>query len=319
VGCGGSMAGDLDGENPEHAVEEATVGLVGWAAVAGSGVNGGTVGGSGTPVLVTTVSQFNSMAGGTSSRVIQVSGTLKGTMTVGSNKTIIGLSGATIHGHLELKGSVNVILRNLKVVGQNCTDDSDCQSGTDAITIESKSHHIWVDHCDISDGSDGNLDITHGSDFITVSWTKFSYSGKRAGGHQFSNLIGHSDSNSSEDSGHLNVTWHHDWWAGNVQERMPRVRFGKVHSFNNLFTSSGNNYCIRAGTSSLILSENNAFVKVDDPFDIDGGNLLTRGDLFSGTTGNKTGTGKGFTPPYAYTLTAASSVQSAVQAGAGPR
>jgi hypothetical protein len=23
----------------------------------------------------------------------------------------------------------------------------------------------------------------------------------------------------AEDAGHLNVTWHHDWWADNVAER----------------------------------------------------------------------------------------------------
>jgi pectate lyase len=37
----------------------------------------------------------------------------------------------------------------------------------------------WFDHCDISDGSDGNLDITNGSDLVTVSWTQFHYSTKR--------------------------------------------------------------------------------------------------------------------------------------------
>ena len=45
--------------------------------------------------------------------------------------------------------------------------------------MQKASHHVWFDHDDISDGSDGNLDITHASDYITISWTKFHYSGKR--------------------------------------------------------------------------------------------------------------------------------------------
>ena len=36
--------------------------------------------------------------------------------------------------------------------------------------------HVWFDHCDVSDGTDGNLDIVTELDFVTVSWTKFHYS-----------------------------------------------------------------------------------------------------------------------------------------------
>jgi len=48
-------------------------------------------------------------------------------------------------------------------------------------------------------------------------------------GHRFSNLIGSGD-NVLTDVGHLNVTWHHDWWAENVNQRMPRTRFGQIIS-----------------------------------------------------------------------------------------
>ncbi|HEY4395401.1 MAG TPA: hypothetical protein VGP64_15125, partial [Polyangia bacterium] len=160
--------------------------LLGWASQPGAGYQGTSVatttgGGNVTPVTVTTLAALNSAAGGTAPAIIYVKGVLAaGSVKVGSNKTIAGLCGAELHGHVDMSGSVNVIFRNLKVVGYNCSDSpTECKSGADAITIVSSAHHIWVDHCDISDGSDGNLDITNGSDFVTVSWTKFSYSTKR--------------------------------------------------------------------------------------------------------------------------------------------
>jgi pectate lyase len=290
--------------------------LVGWASVTALGQSGTTGGASGPTVTVKTLADLNARAAGTSPAIIQVAAALTGDVTVGSNKTIVGVSGGSIHGHIEMKGSVNVIVRNLEVVGNNCADDADCQSGEDAITVTKNAHHLWFDHCAISNGSDGNLDITHASDYVTISWTKFSYSGKRPGGHQFSNLIGHTDSN-PEDEGHLKVTFHHDWWADNVDERMPRVRYGQVHAFNNLFTSAGNNYCFRAGVQARILSEGNAFIGVSTPFDLGGGDVLSRGDLFVKTTGNTAGTGKAFAPGYTYVVDPSASVEAAVRAGAG--
>ena len=294
--------------------------LVGWATVNGTVTGGGNA----SPVTVTTLSALNSAVGGTTAAVVYVSGTISGDVTVGSNKTIIGSSAsATIHGHVELKGSSNVIVRNLNVVGYNCTDNSDCQSGADAMTVVNGAHHLLFDHLAVSDGSDGNLDVTHAADNVTIAWTKFFYSGSRSGGHQFSNLIGHSDSNASEDTTHLNVTFHHCWWAQNVGERMPRVRFGKVHVFNSLYTASGNNYAIAAGNSANVLAENNVFIGISDPIDFTHGDSSSigtmRGNIFTSCSGNTTGQGTAFTPPYSYTLDAASSVESAVRAGAGPK
>ena len=220
---------------------------------------------------------------------------------VGSNKTIAGICGAEIHGHVDMSSSVNVIFRNLKVVGYNCSDSiTECKSGLDAITVVTSAHHIWFDHDDISDGSDGNLDITNGSDFVTVSWTKFWYSTKRTDpvtgstGHRFSNLIGAADG-LAEDAGHLNITWHHNWWADNIAERMPRSRDGKIHVVNNLFTATGNDYCTNSGNLSSLLVENNVYMNVANPLqeDADVATLLARGNVFQGTTGATTSEGHG--------------------------
>jgi hypothetical protein len=188
--------------------------------IAGATVDTTTGGGSATPTVVATLAELNAAAGGAAPAVIYVTGNIGGNVTVGSNKTIAGVCGATITGHIALNGSVNVIVRNLTVVGYNCTDAAAvtaqlCSSGADSITVINAAHHIWFDHDDISDGSDGNLDITQGSDFVTVSWTKFHYSAARvdlpgpgnAGvtGHRFSNLIGAADNNAI-DVGHLNTS-----------------------------------------------------------------------------------------------------------------
>jgi len=290
-----------------------------------------TGGGSASATTVSSASAFSSAVSGSSAAVIHVSGSFSGSFKIGSNKTIVGLSGAKITGNLTFDGTSNDILQNLAVVGLNCSDvasNGDCQDGADAITVVNSAHHIWIDHLDVADGSDGNLDITEGSDCVTVSWTKFHYSANRVSGytgevHHFSNLVGGSDSKTS-DAGHLRVTWHHNWWADHVVERMPRIRFGDVHVFNNLYTSSGNNYCIGVGVSANILDENNAFIGVSDPIDsADYSNsasiVVSKGNLYSGTSGMTANKGSAvFTPPYPYTLDAASSVQSAVQSGAGP-
>jgi pectate lyase len=287
-----------------------------------------TGGGNATPVTVTTLSALNTQAAGTTARVIYVQGTISGSVDVGSNKTIAGVCGGQIHGHIEVDGSTNVIIRNLTIVGNNCTDSpSDCSGGADAVSVRHSPHHIWFDHCDVSDGSDGNIDITNGADFVTVSWTKFHYTGRtdpaNQYGHQFSNLVGGSDSNASEDSGHLNVTWHHNWWADNVKERMPRVRFGKNHIFNNLYTCASDQSALAAGVSCNIRAENNVFVGVKNPLDTgnsDSASILQSiGNVFTNCSGSTAGMGgNAFTPSYSYTLDATSGLQAAVQSGAGP-
>jgi len=227
---------------------------------------------------------------------------------------------------LDLTGSSNVIVRNLTVVGNNCSDSpTDCSGGADAVHVESGSRHLWFDHMDISDGSDGNLDITHGADFITVSWTKFHYSTRRtdpvagASGHRFCNLIGHDDANAAEDTGHLNVTFHHVWWADNVDQRMPRVRFGQVHVFNSLYTAAGNSVCIEVGVNANIRSENNVFQGVRGAVDTTHDNaasvIQSIGNQGSATNLNP----PAFTPPYPYTLDTAATVSASVMAGAGPK
>jgi pectate lyase len=141
--------------------------------------------------------------------------------------------------------------------------------------------------------------------------------------------VGHSDSNASEDTGHLTITWHHDWWADYVVERQPRVRFGRVHVFNSLYTSAGDDYCIGVGVGANLRAENNVFVGVKTPIDTTGYSdatsaISSTGNLYSGTSGASPAdlnASSVFDPAssYAYTLDDTSGLQAAIESGAGPK
>jgi pectate lyase len=69
-----------------------------------------------------------------------------------------------------------------------------------------------------------------------------------------------------------------------------------------------------------VLVEGTVYVGVKAPLQPDAnGDMKQINNIFTNTTGNTTANGTGFTPPYTYTPDAASTVQAAVMAGAGPK
>ena len=291
---------------------------IGWASVEALGQNGTYGGVQGETVDVTTIPNFLAAAASSTARVIRLHGHLVGDVIVGSNKTVEGVDGAVFEGSLRIESAQNVIVRNLTVKGKNCADSpADCSGGDDAIEARG-SHHVWFDHLDVSDGSDGNLDITNGSDYVTVSFTKFWYSGTSRE-HRFSNLIGSSD-NSPVDEGKLRVTWHHNWWADNADQRMPRTRYGLIHVFNNLYTSANNSYCANAGFQAKVLLEANVFRGVNSPHTVgSGGNLLSRDNAYESVAGTQDVTGTAFELPYVYTPEPTAGLAERIMQEAGPR
>ena len=270
--------------------------------------NGGTTGGKGySEVTVDNVSDLKSYAKAGNKIIYVKPGTYMGPVEVGSNVTIYGYQGAIIAqpasgSAMKLSGSKNVIIRNLKFKGVGAHDDDD----EDCLQVNHESKNVWIDHVDVYDGHDGNLDITNASDYVTISWTKFSYTSASTG-HQFSNLIGNSKTKTS-DRGHLNVTIHHTWWADGVVERMPRVRFGKVHVANNLFDSKNASYCVRAAIEADIRIERNVFIGVQKALDLytsDG--AITAAQMIENYEENvkktQAGTGTAFKPSYSMSLT----------------
>jgi pectate lyase len=290
----------LTAANPAQA---ASFDLVGWATQ-----NGGTTGGSASTVVnVSSASAFLSAINASTSQTVRLTAniTLSGMNNVASNKTIIGSgTGKTITGGgLNISQKKNIIIRNLNFTGWN----------DDAINVQTSSTNIWIDHNSFSNGYDGAVDIKRGSDYITVSWN-------RVFNHDKSMLLGHSDDNASQDTGHLRVTYHHNWFDKSTQ-RHPRVRFGNpVHVYNNYYNSNSG-YGVASTEGAGVLVEGNYFENVDDPYhlgegDSGPGTLVARNNTLVGSGSGQTG-GSVKSIPYSYTLDASSGVKATVTAGAG--
>ncbi len=198
---------------------------------------------------------------------------------MGSDATLIGAA-LDIGPATASSGNVpmNVIIRNL-----NFQDTADCfpewdpldgptgnwNASYDAISVRHATH-VWIDHNRFADVRtrddaqpayfarrfqvhDGHVDVTNESDFVTVSWNQFT-------AHDKVMLIGNSDG-AVVDRNRLHVTLHHNLFDG-VGQRTPRVRFGQVHVYNNVYRADRNtNYRSSwgAGTESQIYAENNYF------------------------------------------------------------
>ena len=294
----------------------ATFAQEGWSTQ-----NGGTSGGSSsTTVTATSLSALTSAAAASTSQTVYVNGnfTCSADVTVASNKSIIGVgssSGLTGCG-LKVKGVNNVIIRNLKIAKVLAGNGNG-----DAIHVETATH-IWIDHNDLSsdtthgtDYYDGLIDITHAGDYITVSWN-YEHD------HIKCNLLGHSDSNAAEDTGHLRVTYHHNYFR-NCDQRGPRVRFGNpVHVYNNYYYNSGT-YGVASTCNAGLYAERNYFENtphtvVTATGSSPSGNVkLLNNYLVSSGTPASLNPGSVAAIPYSYTVDANSSVKSIVTAGAG--
>ncbi|MFH6957717.1 polysaccharide lyase family 1 protein [Flavobacterium aquidurense] len=301
----------------------------GWASQ-----NGGTTGGgTSAETVVTTYAQLKSAIENSAVKVVKVSGTITITTRLSlqdqSGKTIYGASGAKLvstdqtkdgSGIINIKRCTNLIIRNLIFEGPGAYDTD----GWDNAILDD-CQNVWVDHCEFRDGVDGNFDIKNKSDYISVTYSKFHYlKPPKAGGsggsddHRYSNLIGSSDG-ATADRGKLRITFARCWWAPGCRERMPRVRFGKVHIINSYFNSTVSNKCIAAGFEADIRVENNVFEGVKTPIDLMTGYTAVTavGNVFTSTTGNTAGSNTAFTPPYSIVTLAASAVKADITGGAG--
>lgn len=334
-----------------HALDPAlqTAPADGWGA--------GTVGGSAaTPDHIYTVRNraelLNALANGANApKIIKVAGTID--MTEGtpfantadqkvrarikltSNTTLIGEGPGAgfVNAWIDITSVSQVIVRNLHLVAP-CDvgpvwDPNDGSTGNwnsqyDAIGIVSATQ-VWIDRNTITDAPvtddtlpiengktkqchDGAIDITKGADLITVSYNVVTL-------HDKTMLIGGSDSLTS-DAGKLRITIANNVFSGTTQ-RVPRVRFGQVHVFNNYFVGSKtanpypHSYSIGIGKQANVLSHNNLFA-IDGAAGCDSvvtypssdrtGAFQDSGSLINGAAlGTCTvAAGTPFVPPYAF-------------------
>jgi len=156
-------------------------------------------------------------------------------------------------GILSLSGCRNIIIRNLKFVGPGAV----AINGSDLVSCAG-TMHLWVDHCDFTDGLNTNFEITNGSNFITVSWCSFSYT-DRSYDCCNTNVVGNSDSNMSDEN-NLNITFAFNNWSTNCDACMPLARFGTIHMLNNYYDCTDNGSpCINPRKNSEFLIEGNYF------------------------------------------------------------
>jgi pectate lyase len=275
---------------------------------------GTTGGGSASAVTVNNLAAFKSAVSGDSAKTVKVSGliSLSGQVDIGSNTTVLGVGSSSgfTGGGLRLKSETNIVIRNLNI--------SKPLAPADGITVQN-STKVWIDHNSFfadrdhnKDYYDGLLDITHASDNVTVSWNTFK-------NHYKGSLVGHSDSNESEDKGHLRVTYHHNHFQ-NIFSRIPSLRFGTGHFYDNLVEGADTAVHSRMGAQMLV--ENNVFrntkiaITTSRSSDEDG-YVVQRGNDFGGAATEISQVGSFTKAPYSYTAEPASSVQSSVTSGAG--
>ena len=234
----------------------------GWASQDG-GTNGG---GAAAPVTVSSVAELRAaLAGG--ARVIEVAGIIdmrdgqpfasradqqkRATIRIPSDTTLTGTGAGSglLNASLVLDKVSNVIIRRLNLRNpcdvEPTWDPKDGPKGNwnsqfDAIVV-SASRRVWIDHNSFTDAPhtddlaptengvmkqchDGALDVNQGSDLVTISYNRFAQ-------HEKNTLVGSSD-NALGDIGKLRVTFSHNLFE-HVASRAPRVRFGKVHLYNN--------------------------------------------------------------------------------------
>jgi pectate lyase len=295
--------------------------LYGWAT-AGSGTTGGE---GGPEVVVDTLSALRFYANQPGPYVIKVFGTINGNevVRVRSNKSILGIGsdarllgvGLQVGWNSEFGQIGNVVIRNITF--------EKALAPIDGVMVSAGARNVWIDHCNFFsdrahgvDFYDGLVDVNHGADFITVSWSRFHE-------HYKTSLVGNSDNTGDEDAGHLTVTYHHNSFI-NSGGRNPSVRFGLVHVYNNLYRDL-DDYGVAARMGAQVPIENNWFENVDRPIRADTSLSPVAGHVsgvdtnaFVNCTPNSiTSTPATWVPPYAYFLDPVSSVPDVVAQHAG--
>ncbi|XP_012438297.1 probable pectate lyase 5 isoform X1 [Gossypium raimondii] len=193
---------------------------------------------------------------------------LKQELLVNSFKTIDG-RGANVHiaggPCITIQYVSNVIIHGISI--------HDCKRGGNAYVRDSPSHygwrtisdgdavsifggsHVWVDHCSLSNCTDGLVDAIQGSTAITISNNYMTH-------HNKVMLLGHSDSYKQDKNTQVTIAF--NYFGEGLVQRMPsfqlvyRCRHGYFHVVNNDYTH-WEMYAIGGSADPTINSQGNRF------------------------------------------------------------
>jgi len=176
---------------------------------------------------------------------------------LGSNKTLLGVGANTFINRIgiNVQCQSNIIIRNIKFTlqdvpvsksGENkivafrngaevLLGDPDCisiQADDENLSKDKRySKNIWIDHCEFynypqstehKDRYDGLIDIKNDVQFVTISWCHFH-------DHSKACLFGKGNSDDFDRT----TTLHHNYFENIKGSRLPLLRFGRHHYFNN--------------------------------------------------------------------------------------
>ncbi|KAK7386950.1 hypothetical protein VNO78_27347 [Psophocarpus tetragonolobus] len=192
--------------------------------------------------------------------------TLQQELIMNSNKTIDG-RGVEIYitgtGGITIQYIQNIIIHGIKIYNM--------QSGEGGTIIDSEQHYglrtrsdgdgisifggsnLWIDHVSMRNCSDGLIDVIMGSTAITISNSHFT-------DHNEVMLFGAWDSYYQDKIMQITLAFNH--FGKRCVQRMPRVRYGFVHSVNNDYTH-WEMYAIGGNQNPTIISEGNRFTGPD--------------------------------------------------------
>lgn len=236
------------------------------------------------------------------------------TITVASNKTLIGLSATSriIGASFNLGNAKNVIVKNLTIENVN---PGLIEAG-DAITLNNSSH-IWIDRVRFNLISDGHVDIQNSKN-VTLSWNRFDGLNPAVcgGKHHYTSAINNSQ-----------VTLHHNFW-NKASGRNPKLDGAatRAHLYNNYWLDI-TYFAVNASNAAQARLDANFFANSARPHWAEGGGLLDASLASNRYTGVSASdsyrhTGArvfGDLTLYAYTADPVDQVPVQVGQGAGPR
>ncbi|MFF5186145.1 pectinesterase family protein [Streptomyces sp. NPDC000345] len=285
---------------------------------------GGTTGGAGGKVVtVTDQAALAEYAAAEEPYVIRVKGSVAvepfgSDIVVASDKTIIGVgdTGEIVHGELHLNpGTHNVIIRNLTIRDSYVEGDWDGKTTDfDAIQMDTVDH-VWIDHNRFTHMGDGLLDIRKDSQYVTVSYNRFSNHNKAFGIGWTTNVL-------------TQITIDHNWFTGTKQRNPSADNCAYAHLYNNYLSAQvadgdpvwtyGN---WSRGRTRMVI-ENSYYDGVQHPYQADAtAELVQRGSILRNTSGRTDEWGAAFDPRafYDYRLDPAAAVPALVERFSGPQ